>query len=774
MALYDGTSGEVMPRLEDERFVRGEGRYTADHHRPGELHMVIVRSPHAHAQIRSISTWAAAEVPGVVAVYTAADLGIERLGPIPCEMTALPTTTPLIDPPRYILARHRVRHVGEAVAFVVAETHQAAVDGAEAVEVDYEDLPAITGPKAALAPGAPQIWDEAPGNLAFTFEKGERGPVENAFERAAHTVSLDLTNNRVAAVPMEPRAAIAETDPVTGHLSLEVTGQGVHGIRNTLATSVLKIAPEKLDVYALDVGGGFGLKNFPFPEHAMVLWAAKLTHRPVRWVSTMADDLAGAVHARAQEVTARLALDEAGNFLALDVDIVADMGAYVSTLGPGSSTTSPSTTMGGVYDIPFIAMKTRGAFTNTAPIDAYRGAGKPEANFIIERLVDAAARACGFDPVDLRRRNVVEVFPYKKALGAVVDCGAFRAAIDVAATAADYAGFAERRAASAEAGMMRGLGVACFIESARGAPTEEAGLRFAADGKIEIITGTESNGQGHETVFTQIAARRLGLPMDAFRYRQADTRVTAMGNGHGGARSLHMGGGTLALAIEKLIDTATPVAAQLLQAEAADVTYADGRFMVGGDPGRSIPLVEVAAAARGKDIGPKGGLDTLVRRENAPITFPGGCHMAEVEVDPATGRVSLLRYVAVDDYGRLQNPVLVEGQVHGGVAQGIGQALGEDVVYDAGGQLLSGSLMDYWLPRAEDLPAFEVAFRGVPTEANLLGAKGVGQAGCISAPPTIINAVVDALSPLGVRNVPMPATAERVWRIIRDAEARKG
>ncbi|UOM35647.1 xanthine dehydrogenase family protein molybdopterin-binding subunit [Acuticoccus sp. I52.16.1] len=759
--------GSIL-RLEDERFVRGRGRFTADHHRPGEAHMVVVRSPHAHAEMRRVDLAAAAAMPGVLGVYADAELAADGLGTLPCDVK-LDGPRPLIVPPRRILARGRVRYVGEPVAVVVAETPAAAMDAAEAVDIDYDALEVVTDAREALAAGAPQLWDEAPGNLAFVFERGDRAATDAAFAAAAHVVELPIVNNRLSAFPMEPRAAIADTDPATGGLRLEVTGQGVHGIRSALAGSVLHIDEAELAVFAEDVGGGFGLKNFPYPEHALLLWAARRLRRPVRWVSTNADDLMGAVHARAQFAHGRLALDAEGRFLGLDVAIVGDLGAYASTVGPGSSTLAPATAMGGVYDIPAIRMQSRGAFTNTAPVDAYRGAGKPEANFIVERLIDLAARQCGFDPVALRRLNVVRTFPYRKALGAVMDCGAFEVSIDRAAEAVDAAGFAARREAARTRGRLAGLGVACFVESARGAPVEEAGLRFPEGGPIEIVTGTESNGQGHETAFAQVAAARLGLPLDAFRFVQADTRRTRMGNGHGGARSMHMGAGTLALAIEAMLETAAPVAAQLLQADPAAIEFADGHFVVRGDTGRRVALAEVARAARAD--GESAGLETLVRREDAPITFPSGCHFAEVEVDPQTGVVELVRYVAVDDYGHMVNPALTLGQVHGGLAQGIGQALGEDIVYDAGGQLLTGSLMDYWLPRADDLPAFEVAFNPVPTERNLLGVKGAGQAGCISAPPTVINAIVDALAPLGVRDIAMPATAERVWRAIREAQA---
>jgi len=757
-------------RIEDARFLTGQGRYTADHDRADQLQAAIVRSPHAHAVIRAIDTAAARAMPGVAGVWTQADLAADGIGTLPCAVS-FETVTPLIVPPRHALAHDRVRHVGEPVAVVVAESAAAAVDAAELVAVDYEALPAVVDPAAALADGAPALWAEAPGNLAFTFEKGDREATGRALADAAHVVELTLVNNRVSGVPLEPRAAIGEVDPDSGQLVLELTGQGVHGIRGQLARAVFGLPESDIAVFAGDVGGNFGPKNFLYPEHVLLLWAARKLGRAVKWVSATGDDLMGAAHGRAMQYRGRLGLDGEGRFLALDVDVVADLGAFASTAGPNAGTNAASTAMGGIYAIPEICMQTRGAFTNTTPVDAYRGAGKPEANYILERLIDAAARRHGFDPVALRAKNAVAEFPYRKSLGAVLDSGNFAANIETAARRADRAGFEARRAASAEAGRLRGLGVAGFLESARGAPQEEAAIRFAADGMVELVTGTESCGQGHETTFTRIAAARLGLPPAQFRYLQADTRLTRTGFGHGGARTMHMGAGTLVMAIERMLAKAQAVAAQMLQADAAALRYDEGVFTL-GDGERSVSLPEVATAARQPELAPDDGpgLDTTVFREDAPYTFPGGCHIAEVEVDPETGRVEILSYIAVDDYGSLVLPALAEGQVHGGLAQGIGQALGENIVYDDdSGQLLSGSLMDYWLPRAADLPDFEVVLDGAPTAANPLGVKGCGQAGCISAPPTVINAILDALAPLGVDDIDMPATPERIWRAIRAA-----
>jgi carbon-monoxide dehydrogenase large subunit len=772
-------SGQSIARLEDQRFLTGQGRFVADMDMEGQLHAAIVRSPHAHAEILYVDLTEAMTVPGVVGIHTETDLIADGIGCLPC-VASFPAKSPLIIPERHALARDYVRHVGDPVALVVATTLEAARDAAERVEIGFDPLPAVTDGHKALQAGAPRIWEEAAGNVAYTFEKGDREAVEAAFAAAAHVVELDIINNRVMAAPVEPRAGIAYYDPADGVKHLICTGQGLHAIRKQLATAVFKVPEERVHITAPDVGGGFGLKNFLYPEWVLLPWAAKRHHRPVKWVAERGEDHAGATHGRDIRTAARLALDADGRFLALDVDLVANMGAYLSAAGPGASTISSPTAMGGVYDIPLIHMHSTGVFTNATPIDAYRGAGKPEANFIIERLIDAAARRLGFDPVELRRKNAIDAFPHVTAQGMTLDSGRFRRNIDDAERIADRAGFERRRAEAAKAGKLRGLGFGCFLETARGAPQEGAEVRFTPEGRIELRVGTESNGQGHETTYRQIAADRFGLPMSAFDYIQADTGKVRVGHGHGGARSMHMGGGTMALAIDAVLRKARGVAATLLQAVPDALIYADGRFTV-PDGGRSVGLIEVSAAARNPDVAPSldededgnAGLDTFVFREQAPFTFPNGCHAAEVEIDPETGVVELLRYVMVDDYGTLLNPRLTEGQVHGGVAQGIGQALMENVHYDSEtGQLLVGSFMDYTVPRASHLPGFETHLEGVPTQANALGVKGSGQAGCIGAPQTVINAILDALSPLGVDHIQMPATSEVVWQAIRAARTK--
>jgi carbon-monoxide dehydrogenase large subunit len=763
--------GRSMRRLEDIRFLIGRGRYVEDFALSGEVYAYVLRSPHSHAVIERIDTTGAREANGILGVFTEADLLADGIGSLPC-IAQVSTVDPLIVPPRYALARERVRHVGDPVALVVAESRDLARDAAEQIAVEYHTLDPVVGAPAALLPGAPVIWEEAAGNLCFRFQRGDRIATEAAFAKAAHIVEIDLVNNRVVPAPIEPRAAIGSYDAAGDRLHLLLTGQGVHGIRSQLAQSVFHLPLERIQLTAPDVGGGFGMKNFLYPEWVLVLWAARRLGRPVKWVAERTEEFVAGTQGRDNHTRARLALDEDSRFLGLDVSTVANLGAYLSSNGPGSSTNSPATAMGGVYAIPAIFMDVRGTFTNTVPIDAYRGAGKPEANYLIERLIDIAARRIGSDPVSLRRRNLIAEFPYRSALGMTIDCGRFAANLDDALARAQDAAFAARRAAAAARGRLRGLGVGCFLETARGTPNEGAEIRFNPDGGVSLILGTQSNGQGHETSYPQIAAALLGLPLATFRLVQADTTVVKSGAGHGGARSMHQGGTALVKAAEAVIEKGRAIAAGLLQADLADVVFTAGHFVVPGT-GREMDLLAVARAATDPANLPGGmvpGLDSYAFNLSDLFTFPNGCHIAEVEIDPETGVITLERYTVVDDYGRLINPMLTKGQVQGGVAQGIGQALLEHTVYDSGsGQLLSGSLMDYALPRANDLPPFDITLAELPTAANPLGVKGSGQAGCIAAPQTIVNAIVDALAPLGIEHLDMPVTPERVWRAIRGA-----
>jgi aerobic carbon-monoxide dehydrogenase large subunit len=742
-----------MERIEDARFLTGRGRYLADIESPGCLWGHVLRSPHAHAIIRRIDVSAARKIAGVRGVYVAADLA--ELGPMPC----MAAVTPLIVPPRSALARDRARHVGDPVAFIVADSRDLARGAAELVEIAYETLPAVVDGQAALGPGAPAIWDQAPGNLAFHVQRGSAAAVAEAIERAAHLVEIEVMNNRVVVAPVEPRAGIARYDAVSGTFDLELTGQGLHGIRRQLAEFVFKLPTERIRLHAPDVGGGFGTKNFLYPEWILLLWAARALGRPVRWEADRAEEFVASAQGRDILAKARLALDAAGKFLALDVAMVANLGAYLSGNGPGASVVAASTAQGGVYDIPAIAVDVRGAFTNTVPVDAYRGAGKPEANYIIERAIEAAARQLGRDPAELRRQNLISSFPHKTALGIVtLDSGDFVDNLDQAVVRADIKGFEKRRAKAKARGRLRGLGLACFLETSRGAPNEGAEVRFETDGTVTVAVGTESNGQGHETAYAQIAGERLGVPLSAVRYVQADTRAVKSGAGHGGARSMHMGGAAVVKAIDAALAKARGLAARLLQASERELVFAGGGFTVRGTE-RRIDVLSVARESGG-------AVGEHVMNMTDAFTFPSGCHVAEVEVDPETGAASLLRYTAVDDYGRLINPMLTEGQVQGGVAQGIGQALLEHTVYDENGQLLSGSLMDYALPRADDLPFFDITLVERPTKANPLGVKGSGQAGCIAAPQTVMAAILDALRPAGVKHIDMPATPERLWKAL--------
>ena len=762
--------GQSARRLEDDRFLTGRATFVEDVNLPDQAMAYVVRSPHAHATIAGIDTAAAGSIPSVLGVFTFDD--IADLGWLPCA-TRVAAVAPMRVPPRPALARGRVRHVGDPVAFIVADTLAAARDAAELIAIDYQPLPAVVDAAAALQPEAPALWDEVPGNESFRFMKGDPGSVAAAFATAAYTVEAELINNRLVIAPTENRAGIGSYDGHTFHLL--ITAASVNAIRDQLADSVFRIPKDRIHVSAPDVGGGFGIKNCLYPEWVLLLWAAQNLGRPVKWVESRSEDFVSTAQGRDNITRARLALDRDGRFLALDVSTIANLGAYMSGGGPGSSTNAPAAAMGGGYDIPAIAMDVRAAFTNTVPIDAYRGAGKPEANYLIERLIDLAAVRCGFDRIELRRRNMISRFPYQKALGTVVDCGRFAANIDDAFAVSDYAGYATRRVASARRGMLRGLGLGCFLETARGAPDEGAEIRFQNDGKIALLIGTQSNGQGHETAYPQIAADLLGQPIEVFRYIQADTAEIPEGNGHGGARSMHMGGAALVKAAEGVIAKGVAIAARLLQASPEQVVFKAGRFVVRSVPERSIDLPAVARAARDAANLPEGltpGLDTYVWNLLDIITFPNGCHIAEVEIDPETGAVALHRYTAVDDFGNLINPMLTIGQVQGGVAQGIGQALLEQTAYDPeSGQLLSGSFMDYALPRADDLPDLDIVLTGIPTNANPLGVKGAGQAGAIAAPQTIISAVLDALAPLGVTHIDMPTTPERVWRAIQEARS---
>ena len=764
-------SGKSIVRLEDARFLTGRGRYVSDMLPADALHAVVLRSPHAHAVLAEINAQPARAMPGVMGVFTSADLAADNLAPLPCT-AVLASVSPMVVPPRPVLATDRVRHLGEPVALIIATSAAAARDAAEAIEVSYAPLPAVIDGASALGADVPQIWPQAPGNEAFRFLKGDRAATDAAFAQADHVVGLDLFNNRVHAAPIEPRAALAHFDD--GRFELIFTGMGVHGIRRQLAT-VFRLPEDAFHLVCPDVGGGFGAKNFLFPEYVLALWAARRLGRAIAWQAEPSEEFAAAVHGRDLRAKARLALAADGRFLGLEISSIADMGAYLSAVGPHCPTNAFSTAMGGVYAIPAMHLEVRGAFTNSLPVDAYRGAGKPEANYIIERLVDAAARSLGRDPAALRAMNMLPNAPHRTAMGMAVDGGRFAANLAVLDKASDAASFAARREEAAQRGMLLGRGIACFLETARGAPGEWASVSVNASGQASAAIGTQSNGQGHETSYAQIVADRLGLTPEEVCVQQADTGLLPNGNGHGGARSLHLGGGALVLALDTLMEKTRIIAAHLLQADPAALTFADGRFALPKGE-RFITLAEIARAAEDAASLPEGmapGLAASGHNTSDLVTFPNGCQAAEVEIDPETGHARLMRYVAVDDYGRLVNPRLTQGQVQGGLVQGIGQAMLEDIMYDReSGQLLTGSLMDYALPRADDVPAIEVILEGTPTAANALGVKGSGQAGAIAAPQTVMNAIADALALRGAIPPDMPATPEKIWRALQSAPAK--
>jgi aerobic carbon-monoxide dehydrogenase large subunit len=768
--------GQPVRRVEDRRFVTGRGSYVDDIVRPRQTYAYMLRSPHAHARIRALGAAAAAAAPGVLAVLTGVDLAHGGLGPIPCLSAVTNrdgTTSPV--PPRPALVRDRVRHVGDTVAMVVGESLAAARDAAELIEVDYDPLPAVVETAHALEPGRPQVWEEAPGNLAFDWGLGDEAAVIRAMAEARHRVSLELVNNRIVVNSMEPRGAIGEYDPGEDAYTFWSSTQGSHFLRNLLAESIFKIPENRIRVVTQDVGGGFGMKLFLYPEHMLVLWAAKKLGRPVKWTPERSDAFITDTQGRDNLTRLDLALDDELRFLGLSVATIANMGAYLSNFAPEIPTASGGVMFSGVYAIPAIHVAVKGVFTHTVPVDAYRGAGRPEAAYALERLIDVAARRLGVMPQELRRRNLIkpEAMPYATPLGLVYDTGAFARNMDDALAAADAAGFPARRAAALARGRRRGLGEAVYIEQSGGGPDEFAELRFDPGGTLTILMGTQSSGQGHHTAYAQLAAEHLGLPPDKVRVLQGDTNAVGFGRGTGGSRSLPVGGAALVNAADKLIAKGRRIAAHLLEAAEADLHFADGVFRISGTD-REVGIEAVARAAFNPaslpaDVEP--GFAESGHFTPPASTFPNGCHVCEIEIEAETGHVDIVRYLVVDDFGTVINPLLLKGQVQGGVAQGVGQAMLEHCVFDPQtGQLVTGSLTDYCLPRADDLPAIEFAYNVVPCRTNPLGLKGAGEAGAIGAPPALVNAIVDALAPFGIEHIDMPATPERLWQAIRAAE----
>jgi carbon-monoxide dehydrogenase large subunit len=774
-----GVIGERVLRKEDARFLTGTGQYTDDVTLPHQAYATFLRSPHAHATIRGIDTASAAKAPGVLAVYTAADL--KGVNGLPCGWLITGTDgKPMNEPPHPVLASGKVRYVGDPVAVVVAESITQAKDAAEMIEVDYDVLPAVVNPVDALKAGAPQIHAEAPGNKCYTWALGDKAAVDAAFAKAAHVTKIDIVNNRLIPNAIEPRAANAAYNAADDAYTLYVTSQNPHVERLLLTAFVLGLPEHKVRVIAPDVGGGFGSKIYLYPEETALVWAAKHVRRPIKWVAERSESFLADAHGRDHVTHAELALDKDGKFLALKVQTTAAMGAYLSTFASCIPTILYATLLAGQYTTPAIWCEVTAAFTNTAPVDAYRGAGRPEATYVVERIVHQAAVEMKIAQDDIRRRNFVRTFPYQTPVALLYDIGDYDACLDEAMRIADVKGFAARRDASAKQGKLRGLGYASYIAACGLAPSNIAGalgaraglfeageVRVNPTGSVSVFTGSHSHGQGHETTFAQVVAARLGIPVENVDVVHGDTGRIPFGMGTYGSRSLSVGGTAIVKALDKVVAKGKKIAAHLLEAAESDIEFADGKFTVAGTD-RSKAFGEVALAAYVPHNYPldklEPGLDETAFYDPTNFTFPAGTHICEVEIDPDTGVVKVERFSACDDFGNIINPMIVEGQVHGGVAQGIGQALLENCVYDrATGQLLTGSLMDYALPRADDLPSFEVATKVTPCTHNPLGAKGCGEAGAIGAPAALMNAVLDAMAARGIQHFDMPATPHRVW-----------
>ena len=769
--------GQPVPRVEDPRFITGRGRYVDDIDLPQQCYGVVVMSPHAHARIKKVDTAKAKAAEGVLAVLTGADVTADKLGGLVPNMPEDMGGPKGFRTLRSILAVDKVRAVGDRVAFVVAETLLAARNAAELIEIDYEPLPAVVTVEDAVKPGAPVVWDEAPNNVSFTLMMGNKDATDAAFTGAKHVVTLKVNNTRISANAIEPRAAIGQYHPDSDSYTLYSTTQNPHGTRSAVAGAVLKIPETKLRVISPDVGGGFGMKHGGYPEDALVVWASRhVGGRPVKWVSTRSEALLGDSHGRDQVVTGELALDEHGKILGMRVNALHAMGSHVF----GASFVVPLFALRlapGVYQIPAVHAVGKAVLTNTMPLAPYRGAGRPEATYLIEQLLDRAARVIGIDPVEIRRRNFIpaSAMPHKIVHSNMTyDSGDFMHVMDECLKVADWDGFAKRAAESKKNGKLRGRGIGYFLEEAA-VFNDRMVLRFDPSGMLTILAGTHSHGQGHQTVYAQMVTEWLGVPFESIRFVQGDTDAVPIGRGTYGSRSMHVGGNALKRAADAIIEKAKPMAAMMMEAAVGDIEFKDGQFRIVGTD-RSLPLTNVAKAFYRPAMLPPQfdvGLEASGTFAAEPPNYPNGCHLCEVEIDPETGIVTLARYAAVDDVGKIMNHLLCEGQIHGGVAQGVGQALMEAIVFDRDGQLVTGSFQDYAMPRAEDFPELVSELTEVPAKTNPLGVKGAGEAGATGAPPAVIGAILDALKPLGIEHIDMPATPARVWAAINAAGATK-
>jgi carbon-monoxide dehydrogenase large subunit len=784
--------GAAVRRREDYRFLKGIGRYTDDINLPGQTCCYILRSTVAHARIDGIDVSRAKAAPGVVAVYTQADIDASgTVGGIPCGwLVTGKGSKPMIEPKHPILASGKVRHVGDPIVAIIAETLAQAKDAAELVTLNLTELPAVVDMKAALEGGTP-VHDEAGDNLCFDWELGDKAAVDAAFAKAAHVTKLDLVNQRLVANAMEPRSAIGVYDMASEDYTLYTTSQNPHVIRLLMGAFVLQIPEHKLRVYAPDVGGGFGSKIYHYAEEALVTWASKRVGRPIKWTAERSESFLSDAQGRDHITHVELALDKDGRFLALKADTLANMGAYLSTFAPCVPTYLHGTLLAGQYATPAIYTNVKAVFTNTVPVDAYRGAGRPEATFLLERVISKAAQELGLDQAEIRRRNFIrpEQFPYQTPVALVYDTGNYAASMDKALELGDYKGFAARKAASKAKGRLRGVGFASYIEACGIAPSslvgalgaraglyEAATIRVNPTGSVSVLTGSHSHGQGHETTFAQVVADRLGIDMAQVDIVHGDTAKVPFGMGTYGSRSLAVGGTAICNAIDKVVAKGRKIAAHLLEAAESDIVFEKGAYTVKGTD-RKKTFGEIALIAYVPHKYPidkvEPGLEETAFYDPKNFTFPAGTYICEVEIDPRTGAVEIASFVAADDFGNIVNPLIVEGQVHGGLVQGIGQALLEHAVYDASGQLKTGSLMDYCMPRADDVPFFKLATTVTPCTHNPLGVKGCGEAGAIGAPPAVINAVVDALKDYGIDHIDMPATPARIWRAIANAPKAK-
>ena len=768
--------GQGVRREEDPRLLTGRGNYVNDVNLPGQAYTHILRSPYAHAEIRSIDTTAAKAAPGVLAVYVGADVVADDLGfpGMPAKWKR-PDGQPMKYRPQPPLATDRVRYVGDPVAMVVAETINQARDAAELIDVDFDMLPSITDTAQTVAPDAPRVWDDYPDNISGMFQSGDAGAAEAALAGAAHVIKRRFVISRVFANYMEPRGAIGDYDPREDRYTLYADVQYPHRVRQLLAEKIFRIPEQNVRVVSRDVGGGFGTKGWQYAEHRLTLWASRKVGRPVKWSSERSEAIQGDEHGRDNVTDAELAFDDQGKIVGLRVQTIANIGAYLSAIRNLLSVFSNVGTLIGVYNIPAAHVSVRTVHSNTNPTAPYRGAGRPEATYVIERMLDEAARELGYDPAELRRKNMIasDAMPVKTALGLTYDCGAFIENQAEALKMADYAGFPARQAASRENGKLRGIGMANPIERAASPSPDFAEVRFSTDGSTTILMGTKSQGQGHETVYKQIVGERLGLDPADIRVIDGDTDRVAFGIGTMGSRSTVIGGSALHYASLKIEAKARKIAAHQLEASEADIEFQDGVFRVSGTD-REISLKDVAKTSFLPAKLPPGlepGLYETATFAPDQDTYPNGSHVCEVEIDPETGTVDILGYKVVDDVGIMINPTIVKGQIHGGIAQGVGQILMEQIAYDPdSGQLLSGSFMDYAMPRADNFSDMEIASNEVPTQRNPLGVKGAGEAGTVGAMPALMNAIMDALSEVGVTSLDMPATPDRVWRAIRDAQ----